>query len=403
MSHGIRSTHRHRVLFFLSAGWGPVVRTLPIAHRLADHGVASAFAIGGTIRPQIRALDVIELRLPPFNAPADAARGWWSPYHFLALHNLDIATLLAHVEAYREAMSDGRPAAVVTDINPVAALAAKSLQIPHITVSQSLFLPFRKYNSMRWTTPAALPAINKVLTHYGVDLVETAEYLDVGDITLVPSIPEFDPLQDAPPSVHYIGPILGNALVPLLSADRPASAYASPEVFFYPGRPHDAAGPSGQALLNVGLAALSALDATVTVATGGYDFDIPEYRGRALEIVPWRVISGGYKPDLIIHHGGHGACLTAISAGIPSAIVPTHAEREYNAKNLAALGCGEFVATDRIDVDRVRRAIEGVIRNPAYACQCTRWSQTIATRGYGGADGAARSIMRLIDDRCRKA
>jgi UDP:flavonoid glycosyltransferase YjiC (YdhE family) len=256
---------------------------------------------------------------------------------------------------------------------------------------------------MRWTMPPALPAINKVLAHYGVDVLETAEYLDVGDITLVPSIPEFDPLQDTPPSVHYIGPVLGNALIPLPSADRPASSNAIPEVFFYPGRPHDAAGPSGQALLNVGLAALSAFDIMVTVATGGYDFDIPEYCGRALEIVPWRVISGGYKPDLIIYHGGHGACLTAISAGIPSAIAPTHAEREYNTKNLAALGCGEFVAMDRIDVDHVGRAIEGVIRNPAYACQCTRWRQTIVARKYAGADLAARSIMRLIDAHSLKA
>ena len=39
-----------------------------------------------------------------------------------------------------------------------------------------------------------------------------------------------------------------------------------------------------------------------------------------MEIVPWRVISAKYKPDLIIHHGGHGACLTALSAGIPSVV-----------------------------------------------------------------------------------
>jgi UDP:flavonoid glycosyltransferase YjiC (YdhE family) len=251
--------------------------------------------------------------------------------------------------------------------------------------------------------PAALPAINKILTHYGVEPVESAEYLDVGDVTFVPSFPEFDPIQNAPPSLHYVGPILGNQLIPLPSADRFSSTNVIPEVFFYPGRAHDAAGPSGQALLNVGLSALSALDVTVTVATGGYDFDIPEYSGRQLEIVPWRVISPDYKPNLIIHHGGHGACLTAISAGIPSAIVPTHAEREYNARNLAALGCGEFVSMGQIDVRHVRRAIESVIKNPACAYECTQWSQTIAARKYGGADQAARIIMRMIDIHSLKA
>ena len=392
------SAHSNRVFFFLSAGWGPVVRALPIINRLADYGIASSFAIGGTIGPQIRSagFDLIELSLPAFEAPADERREWWSPYHFLAFRDLDIETLLGHVEAYRKAISDGRPAAVVTDINPVAALAAKSLQVPHVTISQSLFLPFRKFNSTTWALPPALPAINRVLDHYGADRVESAEYLDVGDITLIPSIPEFDPMQNAPSSLHYVGPILGNQLVPLLSADRFTSANALPEIFFYPGRPHDATGASGQALLNVGLAALSAIDATVTVATGGHDFTIPEYCGRHLEIVPWRVISACYKPDLIIHHGGHGACLTAISAGIPSATVPTHAEREYNARNLAALGCGEFVSMNQIDERHVRRAIESVIKNPAYARECAQWRQTIAAREYGGADLAARTMMRLF-------
>ncbi len=245
--------------------------------------------------------------------------------------------------------------------------------------------------------PDALPAINKVLTHYGVDPVKAAECLDVGDVTLVPSIPEFDPMLNTPASLHYVGPILGNQLVPLPPADRFSSTNAMPEVFFYPGRPSDSAGPSGQALLNVGLRALSVLDVTVTVATGGYDFNIPQYAGRRLEIVPWRVISPGYKPNLIIHHGGHGACLTAIGAGIASAIVPTHAEREYNAKNLAALGCGEFVSIDQINVHHVRRAIASVIENPAYAHECAQWSQTIAARQYAGADLAARIIMRMID------
>jgi UDP:flavonoid glycosyltransferase YjiC (YdhE family) len=394
----MRSSHRSRVFFFLSAGWGPVVRTLPVINRLADHGIASSLAIGGAIAPQIRAdgFDLIEVGLPGFDAQTDEVRDSWSPYHFISRHNTDIALLLAHVEAYRKAISDGRPAVVVTDINPLAALAAKTLQIAHVTVSQSLFLPFRKLNSSRWRLPSALPAINEVLSYHGVDLVDCTESMDVGDTTFVPSFPEFDPMQNPPPTLHYAGPILGNCLIPLPSSASQLSS-AKPTIFLYPGRPQDAAGPSGQTLLNVCLTALSAVDATVTVATGGYDFNIPQYSGRRLEVVPWRVIAPDYRPDLIIHHGGHGACLTAISAGIPSVIVPTHAEREYNAANLAALGCGEFVGMDQIDAPTVRRAIENVIENPGYALKCAQWSQTIAARKYEGANLVARIMMKIID------
>jgi UDP:flavonoid glycosyltransferase YjiC (YdhE family) len=395
----MRSTHANRVFFFLSAGWGPVVRTLPIVNRLADNGIASSVAIGGSISAKIHAagFDLIELNPPAFNAPAEEMRNWWSPYHFLAFHNHDVDLLLDHVDAYRRAILDGRPAVVVTDINPVAALAARSLQVPHVTISQSVFLPNRTLHSSRWTMPSALPAISKVLANYGVDLVESAEHLEIGNVALLPSIPEFDPLQNAPLSLQYVGPILGNQLIPLRpSADRSSMATHMPKILFYPGRPHDGAGPSGQALLNVGLSALSGVDAAVTIATGGFDFDVPEYPRHQVEIVPWRVISAEYKPDLIIHHGGHGACLTALSAGIPSAVIPTHAEREYNASNLAALGCGEFVPIEQADVPRVRRAIESMLDNPACASKCRQWSETIAARKYGGADLAARIISGMI-------
>jgi UDP:flavonoid glycosyltransferase YjiC (YdhE family) len=400
----MHSTHSARVFFFLSGGWGPLVRTLPIANRLLEFGVASSFAIGGTLGPQIRAAgyDLVALTLPEMSIAAAAAPERWSPYHFLSDHNVETGRLIAQVEAYREAISNGCPAVVITDINPLAALAAKSLRIPHVTISQSLFLPFRKLQSDKWAIPSALPAINKVLAHYGTKLLERAEYLDLGDVTLIPSIPEFDPTQNSPASVHYIGPILGNALIPLAAPDRGLSTSGVPEVLFYPGRPRDAVGASGQVLAKAGLSALSALDVTVTVSTGGYHFDVPDSLGRRIEIVPWRTISPGYKPNLIVHHGGHGACLTAITSGIPSAIVPTHAEREYNARNLAALGCGEFVPMGEIAVQSIRRLIENVLGDPVFAGECRRWSRTIAARKYEGADRAACIITHMIAARPQK-
>jgi UDP:flavonoid glycosyltransferase YjiC (YdhE family) len=386
------------VFFFLSAGWGPVIRTLPIAKRLADEEIASAFAIGGAIGAHIRAagFDLIDFAIPAFPAPADQAQAWWSPYHFLAFCNRDPDLLLAYVEAYRQAILDGQPSVIVTDINPVAALAAKSLGLPHVTISQSIFLPFRKSSEQRWRLPDALPAINAVLRHYRAEPVESAEDLEVGEVSLLPSIPEFDPLHEPPSSVRFVGPMLGNDLIPLRSADGQSSADALLEIFLYPGRPRDMAGPSGQTLVNGVLRALNGMNVRVTVATAGHDFDIPQNALPHLNIVPWRVISSLYRPDLIIHHGGHGACLTAISAGIASVIVPTHAEREYNAANVAALGCGDFIAAERADAHTIRQAIEAVMEDAACARTCARWSQTILERQYGGADLAARIIMGLM-------
>jgi hypothetical protein len=105
-----RSNQTKRVFFFLSGGWGPLVRTLPIAKRLADHGIGSSLGIGGSIGGQLRAAgyEVIELRLPAFNASAESARGWWSPYHFLSHRSLDTELLVEHVESYPNTILDGR-------------------------------------------------------------------------------------------------------------------------------------------------------------------------------------------------------------------------------------------------------------------------------------------------------
>jgi hypothetical protein len=74
-------------VFCQIAGWGPVVRTLPIVSRLVDHGIASSVAIG-TIGPE-RAADFDHRDQPALTCgrirPANG-----EPYHFLAHHDLDI-------------------------------------------------------------------------------------------------------------------------------------------------------------------------------------------------------------------------------------------------------------------------------------------------------------------------
>ena len=233
-----RSNQAKRVLFFLSGGWGPLVRTLPIAKRLADHGIGSSLGIGGSMGGQLRAAgyEVIELRLPAFNACAESARRWWSPYHFLSHRSLNTELLVEHVEAYRKTILDGQPSVILTDINPLAALAAKSLQVPHVSISQSVFLPYRKLHSIRWRMPPATQRINNILARYGAAPVASAEHLEVGEITFIPSIPEFDPMQDFPPTLHYVGPILGNEFIPFPPQTHRRCA-ARPWILCYPGRP----------------------------------------------------------------------------------------------------------------------------------------------------------------------
>lgn len=58
-----------------------------------------------------------------------------------------------------------------------------------------------------------------------------------------------------------------------------------------------------------------------------------------VQIYNWIPVLDLYQDtDLIIHHGGHASCLSSLIYGTPTLVMPTHSEREYNARKLSELG-----------------------------------------------------------------
>ncbi|MCP4752670.1 MAG: hypothetical protein GY866_17425, partial [Proteobacteria bacterium] len=80
------------------------------------------------------------------------------------------------------------------------------------------------------------------------------------------------------------------------------------------------------------------------VATAGFQ-EIP----KALPPLPDNFRTTSFLPgfsmakrcDLMVHHGGHGSCMTGVFSGTPALILPTYSERESNARRLVALGVAE--------------------------------------------------------------
>jgi UDP:flavonoid glycosyltransferase YjiC (YdhE family) len=78
-------------------------------------------------------------------------------------------------------------------------------------------------------------------------------------------------------------------------------------------------------------------------------------------------------------------------------ILPTYAERESNARRIAAVGAGEFIVPTpgawgkkRIPVDELGRKIDKVLHDPAYTARARRISARM--QAAGGAPAAARLI-----------
>ncbi len=389
-----------KVYIMMSAGWGPVARVLPIARALRDASVEVYFHVGGAVDKAF--IDAGFKPASPSQLPQVSGwtptRLWWNLDQYLAnLGWQNVEFVEQQFTAYRQVIEEIRPQVIVTDLHPAGAMVARVLQIPTVAVAQSCFLPWRKWPHLVWwqepppQLPSATFAINTVLEKYGAAPIRQAEDLLVGSFTVVPSFPEFDPLVNPPESVRYVGPILADELAP---SGPPPVSKGGKLTFVYPGRPRDSSGSSGQAIFEAVVPALQKLGIPALVSLGRFDYPAQPAGNGSVEFTPW--IPFGQIADrceLFIHHGGHGACLSALTAGVPSLVLPTFAEREYNARNLAALGCARFLPFEQFSPEAVAAQITQLRTDAGYADAAKRWRAALRSRPYGGASEVARLVL----------
>jgi UDP:flavonoid glycosyltransferase YjiC (YdhE family) len=126
-------------------------------------------------------------------------------------------------------------------------------------------------------------------------------------------------------------------------------------------------------------AGLPALGADIVV---GVD---PAFAG-ALGTLPDRVISVGWQPlnlalpacDLLIHHGGSGSMMTALSCGVPQLALPANADQFVNAFTLAGVGAGRMLMPDGVTVDAVLAEARELLDDPGYAEKAAGLAEQIA-------------------------
>ena len=101
----------------------------------------------------------------------------------------------------------------------------------------------------------------------------------------------------------------------------------------------------------------------------------------------------------ILFCGGYGSCQTGLYTGTPAVTIPTYAERESNARRIAALGAGAIVSVEhasggeRVRVDELRATARRMLTDPSFTANARRMSERL--RAYGGARQAAYVIDRF--------
>lgn len=265
--------------------------------------------------------------------------------------------------------------------------------------------------------PDVKPVFNPPLEQWGLPPIQRAEDLLDGDLLLIPSIPELDPLPPDVARTRYVGPLVRSTAGAQAEPDwMRALPRDRPLVYVTVGGGSDSV--RGLNLLPFWEEAFAEKDWTVVVSTGGRPVPRLWRRRGNLLVFPW--VPGAAmigRADVILFHGGYGTMMETVQAGVPSVVLPFHTEQEGNGRrleqkgvaqvlvladdDLAPLkvrwGSGWFTALAcrqwRLHPQQVCAAVSTVLSDQRYRANAHRLRQ--AQSLYGGAALAVKLLANL--------
>jgi len=372
---------------------GHVTTLLPLARALKERGHEARFFLK---EPKAGAdlagmADFVREGAPNWVGPPV----FESPLNFgEILHNFgyaDAGSLKQLVDAWRERLWLSQ--LVVANVAPSAHLAARTLGIPSLEVSQSFHIPPQAFPSppLRDWEPASrqrlegadrrvVSAINEVLAAYGVKPIATIGDIFAGHACLL-TYPELDIYPERGRADYYGIPYSGEGtLVPAWPKGR------GPRVFSYLYNYY-------QPLPRL-LEALARLDAPTLMLCRGYAGAHP---GGPILVSDEPMATSRVLPDcdLVVCHGSHQMTAQALLAGKPVLALPTQLEQFLITRRVVRFGAGLGIVPEMPNPD-FASALSELAANPAYRRRAGDFA------GRYGAHDRSRAL-RSIFERCEAA
>lgn len=395
---------RRTIYAAMTGGFGSLAQVLPILERLDPARYRIVCSIGHGAAHALERLGYEIVPYPDVGRPEivyPKGRTWrdldqyWGRFGFA-----DPRYFSALIEARLRTTRDVGPDILLSQLCPPTEVIARITGLPLVCVTQSCWHPAGK--SVSWWCEdrrsedrQVTRVVSATLERHGAAPIARMEELNRGDLTLIPSFPELDPIAD--PEVHYTGPLSWESSARIAPDPGQRAAASKPMILVYTGHLHDSAGESGILILERAVEALKGADLDVVIATGlGQGLDLERYRHPNIRVYEWiplvRLLP---RCSLFIHHGGHGSSMAAISAGVRSLVIPTFQEREFNARQLRALGLGDLIAPDDLTGPRLYEKVRACLDDPAGAGNLRHWRDELERRRYGGAARAAELFESL--------
>lgn len=417
---------------YLGSGFGHIGRCLALAGELRARGWQCHFAVAGPHAEKVRrtGYHVYEPRRP-FRPKPKTKNG--PAYTILSDMNYQLVrdrfdsprVVRASVREALRLVKHLQPDVLIGDTWPLTHIIGRQSGIPVVQITKSIVHP--ACPRLIWweetppvvVSPDVRDVFNPVLRDWGLPPIERAEDLLAGDLLLIPSIPELDPVQAGFPSTRYVGALIRSD--PLSSEWKvwlERLGRGRPLVYVTLGGGADPV--SGLDLFSVVVQALGDFAANIVISTGA------KFNPADLATPPENMIMKKWVPgpamiarsDLVISHGGYGTMMESVLHGVPSVIIPFHSEQEANGRRLEASGVGivlrhsdgpyELVrmpwrrgtftmlvaALPTLTPARLRDAVERILNEEQFRCNADRLKQDLAK--YGGPSLAADLVEELV-------
>ncbi|MEX1028453.1 MAG: nucleotide disphospho-sugar-binding domain-containing protein [Paenibacillaceae bacterium] len=400
---------KKRIFIGMMAGMGRVNRCLPIALKLREMGHEVAFTIWGNAGEAMERLGFEYIRIPEIPDPNGQAfnPNFINLNHFLSIMGYsDPEYMKNELEARLKVTIGFKPDLVISDSSIPAAFIARKLGVPLVSINQSCSLPggmpFISDQEGINNVPDIAQILNETLVLHGLRKVDSILSFLAGDLAIVPSIPEFDPVDPEAVSIplEYVGPIVWRdsnvSGMPTPWLANP-TVKRNPRVFVYTSRLVEWGVESGGHILREAINALGNTSTELLISTGfnpfeGEDVHIPH------NVYFTSYVSGvmaAEQCDVMIHHGGHGSCMTTMLTGTPSLIIPTWAEREFNARQLQKVGGGRVINPNEVTGQYLAETVQLMINDIDFE-RSSELKQSIQSKNYGGSERAAELISSLL-------
>lgn len=424
-----------KVLFsYWDGGAGHLTRTMSMAREAKERGTGVAFISSEKYASWIAnespdySVYLVPNRNPKVQPPPYPFPVYSHAFgHAQRLRGLrfdDVGWLRKIVEKEIEVLKVYQPDVIINDYRDTIKIGAETLGIPIVGVTKSTGNP-DGYTFGWWVTPPpdlVLPdcreSFNKVREEYGLSPIEDEREMFVGDISVIASVKEIDPLIRKSRYSYYIG---------LLShwwkkdSQFESIPHNIPKVFSYIGEKTRPEYGYPSILTQV---VLPLPDVGFYIAGNANKYNSPRLEDLKKQK---RIIVSDYIPakraipecSLVLNHGGSGTILLALSKGVPiifvgpftteqmttarwvekqqAGLIISHSNKPLERMEAPDLGKGVEIMghwKSEVTPEQILAAINEVLTNSKYTKNAKRLADSI--NSLGGAKDVLDLAEKLV-------